>query len=548
MWAPAPLRRLRHLPRYRQVLEVLARHGFGALLEALEVHRRVPLPRWLLRARPEPELTPAQHLRLALEELGPTFIKLGQVLSTRPDVLPPEFIRELTKLQDAAPPLPWEAVRQVLEEEWGRPPEALLAHVDPQPLAAASLAQVHAAVLPSGEEVVVKVQRPGIFPQIQLDLDILRDLASLAQRTTFGEIYQPLEVVEDFAQTLRNELDYRLEGHNAERFRRNFAQEPHLYIPRVYWEYTTNRVIVLERVRGVRIDDPEGMARAGIDPKKVALHAARIVVKEALEDGFFHADPHPGNFFVMPGEVIAAMDFGMVGHLPREVRLNLIRLYIVSVRMDTARIVEQLIRMGAADTTVDRHALARDLHRLLSRYYGRPLKDIRARQVIEDMLPIVFRHRLRFPPDLWLLGKTLMMMEGVALTLDPDFDFFAVSEPFVARLSRKMLHPATWGPSLLGHLEAWEDFLAEFPRAGVHLLRRLEREEAPITLAWKSDPALTHRLERLSMRLALSIVAAGLGLSLSILWHAQAPLWLLALTAFLLTIVTLWWLREVVRR
>ncbi len=542
----APLRRLRHLPRYRRIVGVLARHGFGSVLESLQVHERLHLPRRFLHPAPTGVgLSPAEHLRLALEELGPTFIKLGQILSTRPDLLPPDYITELSKLQDTAPPLPWDAVRQVIADAWGCPPEERLAAIETVPLAAASLAQVHAATLPDGTPVVVKVQRPAIWDTIQVDLEILHDLAYLAQRTPLGELYDLVAIAEDFAFTLRNELDYRREGHNADRFRRNFAGHPHLRIPQVYWELTTSRVLVLERIQGVKIDDLDGLTAAGLDRRRVALHAAQIVVKEVLEDGFFHADPHPGNFVVLPGEVIGAMDFGMVGHLSDAVRLDLIRLYIVSVRLDEQRIVDQLIRMGAVGTAVDRRALGQDLHRLLTRYHGLPLKDIRAREVIRDILPIAFRHRLRLPAELWLLGKTLMMLEGVGLQLDPDFDFFAVSEPFVARLMRRLWWPGTWAPALLADLDAWWDLWHEMPRAGVQLLSRLERGEAPIQLLTRPEESYLRHLDRLITRLALSILISAfiIGLALLVPAVVQSP-YLLALVVLGFLIVSglgVWW-------
>jgi len=309
----------------------------------------------------------ALHLRLALEELGPTFVKLGQILSTRPDLLPPAYIAELSKLQDAVPPTAWDAVRALLEQELGREVVQVFAELDPMPIAAASLAQVYAAQLPDGENVIVKVQRPEITSLIETDLEILAALASAAQRTPAGRVYDPVGIVDDFAFTLRNELDYRREGRNADRFRANFAGEEALYIPRVFWEYTTRRVLVLERIHGIKIDDIAALDTAGYDRHRVALRSARIIIKEVLEDGFFHADPHPGNFVVMPGEVIGAMDFGMVGHLGRQDRLNLVRLYIASIRLEAEQIAEQLIRMGATAGKVDRSSLARDIGRLLTK-------------------------------------------------------------------------------------------------------------------------------------------------------------------------------------
>ncbi len=547
------VRRAQNLPRYRRIISVFVQHGFGSLLEQWGVDRYLLTPARIMRRREEmARLTPAQHFRMALEELGPTFIKLGQILSTRPDLLPPEYIAELSKLQDAAPPIPWEEVEAQLAAAWGKPPDDVLASIEKTPLASASLAQVHAAVLPTGEEVIIKVQRPDIWPTIQADLAILEDLAMMAQRTSLAELYDPIDIVQDFSFTLQNELNYLQEGRNADRFRENFKGDPAIYIPKVYWDYTTRQVLVLERIYGIKINNIEGMKRVGIDPKQVALNSARLIVKEVLEDGFFHADPHPGNFFVMPGAVIGAVDFGMVGHLSREDRINLIKLYVASVRMDAERIVEQLIRMGAASAYVDRNALKRNINRLLTKYKGLPLKEIRAKEVVNDIMPIAYRFHLRLPPDLWLLGKTLGMMEGVGLQLDPDFDMFAVSEPFAEKLMREMWMPTTWGPELMGDVQAWGDFFEVMPRASARLLYGLESGKVPLDMTFDVQRPVMDRLDRALTRLSVSLLLGSFILALALL-ISNAPASPIITALIVLGFLTamglgLWFLISVLRR
>ncbi|MBC7226983.1 MAG: AarF/ABC1/UbiB kinase family protein [Thermoflexales bacterium] len=510
-----PIRGVRHLRRFQQIAQILARHGFGELLDLLGAAPVFPLARFLHR---RPTLGPPQRLRMALEELGPTFVKLGQVLSTRPDLLPPAYIAELAKLQDTVPPAPWEAVRAQIEAELGAPVGEIFATLDPEPIAAASLAQVHAATLPDGSEVVVKVQRPNIEETIHVDLDILADGARLLQtRTPLGELYDLPGIVEEFAATLRAELDFYREGHNADRFRANFASEPYLYIPKVYWDYTTRRVLVLERIRGIKIDDIAALDAAGYDRYRIGLHAARMVIKEVLEDGFFHADPHPGNFFVMPGEVIGAMDFGMVGYLSRRTRTDLVRLYVAAIQLDEEAVVDQLVRMGVVGGAVDRMGLQHDIGRLLRKYAGLPLKAIRARDVMEEAMPIAFRHHLRLPSELWLLGKTLAMMEGVGLKLVPDFDMFAVSRPYVQRFMREMVSPRAWMPSLIRGMGDWAQLLDMLPRTGMQLLTRAERGELEISLRHQELRQALVYLDRLANRLALSILLAALIVGLALL-------------------------------
>lgn len=518
--ARSPIRSVRHLQRYREIAQVFIRHGFGELLGALELVFYLSLPRKLLyRGRSAaPHLSAAERLRLALEELGPTFVKLGQVLSTRPDLLPAAYIAELAKLQDTVPPAEWQSIKAQIETELDASLEELFIEFEVQPFAAASLSQVHAAGLPGGERVVVKVQRPGIQAIIETDLEILFDLARLLQaRTPLGELYDLPELAEEFAATLRAELDFYREGNNADRFRANFSGERYLYIPKVYWDYTTHRVLVLERIDGIKIDDVQALDAAGYDRHRIALHAANMVIKEILEDGFFHADPHPGNFVVLPDEVIGAMDFGMVGHLSRRTRSDLIRLYIAAVQLDEDGIVDQLVSLGAVSGGVDRVRLRRDVARLIRRYHGLPLGAIRAREVIEEAMPIVFRHRLHLPSELWLVGKTLAMMEGVALKLAPEFDVFAVSEPYIRRFMWQMASPREWGSPLVKGVGDWAELLGLLPRVGVRLLARAERGELEITIRHKELGQALVRLDRLTSRLSLSVLLAALIVGLAIL-------------------------------
>ncbi len=518
--ANSPIRRVRHLQRYREIVGVFIRHGFGELVDLLELQPYLALPRQLLRRwrHEAPPLGAPQRVRLTMEELGPTFVKLGQVLSTRPDLIPPAYIAELAKLQDAVPPAPWEPVRAQIEAELGAPLEELFTTFDPTPIAAASLAQVHAATLSDGSEVVVKVQRPDIQPTIETDLEILFDLAHLLQtRTPLGELYDLPEITEDFTTTLRAELDFYREGRNADRFRANFADEPYLYIPQVHWEYTTHRVLVLERISGIKIDDIEALDAAGYNRHRIALHTIRMIVKEILEDGFFHADPHPGNFLVMPNETIGAMDFGMVGYLGRHERDELIGLYVIAVQLDDERLVDQLIRMGAAAGRVDRAGLQRDVARMLRKYQGLSLKEINTSEVIEESMPLAFRHHLHMPSEYWLLGKTLGMMEGVGLKLDPDFDVFAVSQPYVRRFMWQQFSPRTLGEKALRGGQEWGDLVLTMPRRLSRLLDDVEAGNLSVNLRLPEVPNWMVRLDRIANRLSMSILLAALIMGLATL-------------------------------
>lgn len=509
---PRISRPIRHLQRYRHILTVFTRHGFGFALSHFPAE-----PLWLRDLHPVPERERASlpaHFRQALEELGPAFVKLGQMLSTRPDLLPPDYIAELSRLQDRVKPRPWEEMRPVLEASLEAPLSEVFGEITIEPLASASLAQVYAAKLRTRQKVVIKVQRPNIRPNIRTDLEILHDLARYAQEhTPLGQVYDLVEIAEDFAHTLHNELDYTIEGRNADRFRRNFAGEEAVHIPWVYWEYTTERVLVLEYIEGIKINDIEAIDAAGYDRGKIANNAARMIVQEVLQDGYFHADPHPGNFVVMKDEVIGAMDFGIVGYLSHTDRVNLIRLSNVAVQEDAKGVTDALIHIGAAPPDVDRDSLTRDIERLLHYYSGVALKKIRMDDLIDDVMPIAFDHHLKLPSNFWLLGKTLAMMEGLGLKLAPDFDIFAFASPHVTRLTIETLLPGRrWMQEMIRLGLAWGDLLEQLPHAGRLLIDRFEKGE-PIKLS--IDRRNLAAVDRMVTRLALSLIISGMIIGLA---------------------------------
>jgi ubiquinone biosynthesis protein len=533
-------RRARNLKRYRKIVAVLARHGFGSILASLQIDRYMPLPPRILKQKAHPpSLTPAEHFRLALEELGPTFIKLGQILSTRPDLFPPQYVIELIKLREQVTATPWEEVQALLQKEMGDSLETAFKEIETTPIGSASLAQVHAAILADGNPVVLKIQRPNIRQTIAADLDILNDLAALAQRTSWGKMYDPVDIVAQFAITLQNELDYQREGINADRFRENFQGEKHLYIPKIYWEFSTSRVLVMERIQGVKIDQLDELERSGFDHKQIARHASRIFIREVLDDGFFHADPHPGNFVIMPqkrkgsafveeavnanpadepaGIVIGAMDFGMVGYVSRIDRANMVHAYLLASRMDARGLAEMMVRIGAVHAGVDENGLHRNLERILNRYRGLPIREIQVQQVFEELMQIAFRFQIDLPPDIWLLIKTLSMMDGLVRQLDPDFNIFAVFDPEVRRLAIEQRLPWVWGPDFVSSLEGISFAMRDIPAIGEKFLRAIQKGELPFSLSMGANKETLNRLDRASTRLSLSLLVAAFILGLALL-------------------------------
>ncbi len=536
--------RPRYLRRYRQIVEILADYGFGAVLAQMRLSDRLNIPRRWRRRRdiPGDAMTNPRRLRRAMEDLGPTFIKFGPILSTRSDIMPPEYLEELSYLQDEVPPVSWEQAREVVETELGAPIEDLFAQVDPVPIASASLAQVHVARLVGGEEVVVKIQRPNIEKTVNLDLDIIYDLAQTAQqRIGAASRFEVGDLAEEFASALRTEMDFRREAWNADRFRKNFEDENRLSVPKIYWDYSTKRLLVMERLKGIKIDNLEALKAAGYSPQRLSRYAAEFALKEVLIDGFFHADPHPGNMLILPGEVIGVIDFGTVGRLDDKDRANLARLFISAVQLDAEAIVDQLQRMGVADYKVDRIGLERDLKRILTRYYGLPIYEIDAKEISKAVQPILYEYKLSIPTDYYLLMKTVVMMQGVGLRLDPDFDIFETAQPYMGKLFRRMWLPSSWGPEVVQMALDWKDFATILPRKTSRILEQVERGQLTVQAELPQLESTINTIDRLINRIIFSVLVAALLVALALLlprldyaWPWGLVTWIIVMGFFVL--------------
>jgi ubiquinone biosynthesis protein len=514
--------------RSRQIVEVLSRHGLGFVLGLVNLPGRDALrPASLVRGhggKRTAQLSGPEHLRMALEELGPTFIKLGQILSSRNDLLPQPYVEELAKLQDAAPPVPEDEIRAVLLAEVGRPIEEAFATFEMSPLASASIGQVHAATLLDGTAVVVKLRRPGVVEQVEEDLHILIDLALKASRRwEVARHYDLVAIAQEFAQTLRNELDYLHEGQNVERIAENFAGEPDIHIPRVFWETTTTRMLTLERLYGIKITDLSALDDAGLDRAEVAQRAARLLLTMIVSHGFFHADPHAGNFFVESGGRIGLIDFGMVGQVDAATRDLLLQMMISVSREDASRLADVLLVLGMAQVHVDRNALRRDLQRLLARYCGRALGDVKFGALLAELVEVIRWHHLRLAPDLALLIKTLGMGEGLAAQVYPDFNLMDVYIPLAEELLRAQFSPRRWlRQFLLTGIDALQ-MATELPQQLSRIMGDIERGGLEVTLEPASFDPYFMRLEGLVNRLVLALLATSLTIASALLLAAYHP-------------------------
>lgn len=487
--------------RYRQVIAVLARHGLGFVLPGTV--RRTG-------GGGTPTTVRAEQLRAALEELGPTFVKLGQLLATRRDLVPAAWIEELEKLQDAAPSVADVTVRQVIEEDLGAPRELLFAWFDPVPLATASLGQAHAAVLEDGTEVVVKVRKPDVVELVDLDLEIIQDLADRAAHASrFAADLDLPAIAAQFAASLLAELDYVRDGHAADHFRRTLAAEPGVRIPRVYWARTTHRVLTLDRLRGSKIDDLDALDRNGIDRRALVRSAIRIMARMVFADGVFHADPHPGNMLIEPDGTIGLIDFGMIGRLDERLRERLALLFVAASRNDADGVTRALLAITETRRPVDRAALRVDVLRFTTLYAGRSLGELRFGALLLRLLALLRRHRLRLPEDVALLVRMLLLVDAIGERLDPALDLAAELRPHAARLGAERFSPRSIAARAK---RAGTDAATPGLALPERLRQLLEGMDGGIDLHLRTDDLepLVARIEQVGSRLVAEMVAAAL--------------------------------------
>jgi ubiquinone biosynthesis protein len=499
------------IARARHIAEVLIRNGLGVVAEAIGLTRFLPRGRARRAAADQrvAGLSMPQRLRHTLEELGPTYIKLGQILSTRPDILPPDFIFELGKLLDAAPPVPSDQVVEIIEKELGHSVNHLFAGFSTEPIAAASIGQVHRAMLHDGTEVVVKVQRPNIERIVQADLNILMAQARfLEDRSETLRNYGLTEILDEFSQALRDELDYTAEGRNADRLR-SMINDENVIIPQVYWNLTTRRVITLTDLKGIKLSELDRLRAEGYDLHSIAESVTRAYMQMVFVHGAFHADPHPANILVCDHHV-GIIDFGMMGYLTPRIKEDLGDLLFALVQQNTDDMVHIITRMGAVGPQSDRDALRRDMRRLMVRYYNASLESLPITSFLADIMGVAFEHQIRLPADLTLLARTVVVLEGVARSLDPAFVLARYLEPFVVRLVRERISVQR---TLLDSARTLRDLqvvLHSMPRRLDSITDQLERGELLVGVDLRGLRSTLDELDVVGNRVAFSVVVAAI--------------------------------------
>ena len=528
---------VRDLGRLQEIAGVLIRYGFGDMVRRIGMSAALERTGRMLHWD-DPEamahMAPPERVRCALQDLGPTFVKLGQVMATRVDLLTPEWTTELGKLQNAVPALPFAQVRPQLVEDLGADPEAVFERLEEAPLAAASLAQTHRAWLADGSAVVLKVRRPGIRDTVEADLRLMARLAEIVEeRAPDLRRYHPAEVVQQFSASLRRELDFAAEGRNAERIAANFAGHDEVVVPRVYWEWTSERLNVQECLQGIAGTDLAAVDAAGLDRAQLAATGADIVLKMVLEDGFFHADPHPGNIFYLPDGRIGVIDFGMVGRVSEQRRFQIVQLLHGLVERESAPVADVLMEWGEGAGEVDEARLQADVGAFVDQYRGVPLKDLHMGLMLTDVTTILRDNGLSLPPDLALMIKAFLTLEGMGRQLDPDFDMAGAARPFLQRVVLQRYSPRT----LLKRgrrtaLDAME-LVGDLPRELRRLLRTARRGRLHMQVEVTSLKAFGEQVDRAANRLTMGVITAALVVGSSIVMNSAgggvSSRWLLAL-------------------
>ena len=501
---------MRHLNRYKDIVIAFSRNGLGYVIKDLGLNDLHILPKKATLKAEKAEgdrKTLGVRIRRILEELGPTFIKLGQVMSTRPDLFPKDVILELEKLQSHVPQFPYSQVKAIVEEELDQALSNVFDVFDETPLAAASIGQVHRAVLLTGEEVAVKVQRPEISKKIDIDFEILMEMAQLAEmRLDWAKRYQLKEIVEELKETLKMELDYTIEAHHMSRIKAQFRRDADIYIPDAYHYYTTKRVLVMDYVSGEKLKDAIACDTNDAVKKRLAEQIVDATFKQVLIDGFFHADPHPGNIMRLEDGRLVLLDFGMVGQLSPEMKQSFSELVIAMTKEDTNQMVDVLLDMGMAPDDINKRALTNDVDRLMMKYYRQSLKEIRLADAIRELFQIAYKHKIELSSDFTLLGKTLLTLEGTIEQLDPTLSLVEMAKPFGEKLLRERFRPDHLKDRMVDQWLDWYGLWRDLPEQLKQLRAIVKKGKIRLDISLPDIDLVLKKLDRISNQLSFAII------------------------------------------
>ncbi len=519
----------RSAKRLQEIINVFIKHGFGQIIDQIHLGRFITLKKrlrsfgtWTYYKVP----TVAERLRIAFEELGPTFIKLGQLLSSRPDLVSMSYAKEFKKLQDRVPTFPIEQVYQTIEEELGMPVAKIFQDFNPEPIGSASIAQVHNAILMNGTKVIVKVRRPGIEEQIMLDLNILQGLAKLIEKyVPESKLFDPVGIVDEFAKSITKELDFRREARNALIFRENFKDYKKVYIPYVFNEFTTKKILVMEKVEGVRIDDINSIKEKGLDIEGILNIVIDMYFKQIFDHGFFHGDPHPGNILVTDDARVALVDFGITGKIDEEFKESYANIAIAIINQNIDKLITEYLKLGIITDDIDREKLEKelkdDIEDILYPIYAYRIEEIQISELIESIMKVALKHRLRFLPELLLIDKVLIMLEGLTKELCPDKSIIELIKPYAREIISKRIHPDFYLNKTFKIIRELRDAVENIPFQIKKLLKKAVKDEITVRMYHVNLPEFIKDIDRASNKISFSLIVSAMILSSSIMHASQ---------------------------
>ncbi len=542
------------LKRIQKIINTLVKHGFGQLIQGMgieELSRH--LPKFARVEKKTVELSKAKRFRMALEELGPTFIKFGQLLSTRPDIIPRDYVEELRHLQDQVHPFPYTKLKEMVEQELKHDISFLFESFDEKQLAAASVSQVHRAVLPGGDKVVVKVQRPDIKDMVEQDLDVLKDIGALLDKyTAIGKLYDFTDLVDEFAHVTRMELNFYHEGKNAERLKHVFKNDVNVTIPQIHWNYTTSKVLTMEYMDGITLNQVDRLKRRGYSSRKIAEELGRAYLKQIMLDGFFHGDPHPGNIGMLGDSRMYFIDFGITGHLDEDQQQYIIILFRGIMEQDTDLILKAISRLAAVTEEADKQELKMELERMQEMYLSMPLKEVNLGKVLHELLEISFKLQIRLPREFAVLAKTFLTLEGVISALEPNLSIAELIEENRGELLRYQYSSKRLTAGVTKNLNRYLRLLEVFPDSLRRILEKVSGGEVYLKVQISETEMFLSRLNNMINRLSFSVVLGSIILGLCLLIQSlevtllrQYPFAEVALV--LAAIMGFWWLWAILR-